>query len=107
MIKHLATCTKMAKARRRIMRLRCLVPIGRAHSGFGDRLEATPRVGDRALHAAIGRRKDEIMALLRERDSACATDAVLFAQALVFASAAGRSSVAETPGRATAVQQRG
>ncbi len=49
----------------------------------GDRLEATPKVGNRALHDAIGRRKGEIIALLRERDSACATDAVLFAQALL------------------------
>ena len=46
----------------------------------GDRLEATPKISDRDLHAAIGQRKDEIIALLRERDGGCATDAVLFAQ---------------------------
>lgn len=49
----------------------------------GDQLEATPRVGDRALHAAIGKHKAEIVALLRECGAGRATDAALFAQALL------------------------
>ncbi len=49
----------------------------------GERLEATPRIGDRDLHDAIGRQKGEIIAFLRERDGGCATDAVLFAQTLL------------------------
>jgi hypothetical protein len=49
----------------------------------GGRLRATPKVGDRALYDAIGVHKDAIVALLREREGRCATDAVLFAQALL------------------------
>lgn len=49
----------------------------------GDRLEATPKLADRDLYVAIGEHKAEIVALLRERDEGCATDAVLFAQALL------------------------
>ncbi|MGB8910446.1 MAG: hypothetical protein WCC84_17010 [Candidatus Cybelea sp.] len=46
----------------------------------GDRLEATPRIGDSSLHTAIGEWKSEIVALLREREpGACATDVSLFA----------------------------
>jgi hypothetical protein len=51
----------------------------------GDRLQATPaNVFDDDLDRAIGQRKAEIIALLREREpAACATDAVLFAQTLL------------------------
>jgi hypothetical protein len=49
----------------------------------GGRLRATPKVGDDALYGAIGANKDAIVALLREREAACATDAVSAAQRLL------------------------
>jgi hypothetical protein len=50
----------------------------------GDRLEATPaNVFDTKLDCAIGEQKAQIIALLREREGGCATDAVVFAQALL------------------------
>jgi hypothetical protein len=64
----------LAEAERRGSRFRII----------GDRLEAAPRLADRSLYAAIGEHKAEIVALLRERQLvSCATDAVLFAQALL------------------------
>ena len=54
----------------------------RFRAGVG-RLEATPAsVFDARLDRAIAEQKAEIIALLHER-GACATDAVLFAQALL------------------------
>lgn len=50
----------------------------------GDRLEATPsNLLDERLSEAIANRKADLMALIHEREGACATDAVLFAQALL------------------------
>ena len=49
----------------------------------GDRLEATPRIGDPVLRSAIGQSKAEIVALVRERDRRSAADAALFPQALL------------------------
>jgi hypothetical protein len=67
----------VAEAERRGARFRCV----------GDRLEARPASvfrDDAALDRAIGERKWEIIALLREREpTPCATDAVLSAQALL------------------------
>lgn len=50
----------------------------------GDRLTAHPADAfDERLIAAIGRYKNEVIAVLREREEGCATDAVLTAQHLL------------------------
>lgn len=64
----------VAEAQRRGARFRVI----------GERLEATPAsVFDAKLDQAIGEHKAEIVALLRERGEGRATDATLFAQALL------------------------
>lgn len=64
----------VAEAQRRGARFRVI----------GERLEATPAsVFDAKLDQAIGEHKAEIVALLRDRGGGCATDAMLFTQALL------------------------
>jgi hypothetical protein len=69
----LSAAEGLAEAERRGARFRVV----------GERLEATPKLQDRALYDGIGRHKATIIVLLRARGGDCAADAVLYTQALL------------------------